>query len=93
MTAKTVAIGAALVLVGVLVGLNVPMAEAQRDGPYALSATEGGVWRMNLRTGQVSICGVAMTPGSQALSVTSPSGFPPEWSVPKCSAWVPADGR
>ncbi len=62
MTAKTVAIGVALVLVGVLVGLNVPIAEAQRDGPYALSATDSGVWRMNLRTGQVSICGVTLAP-------------------------------
>ncbi len=64
MTAKTVAIGVALVLVGVLVGLNVPMADAQRDGSYGLSAGSAGLggdgastWRMNLRTGQVSVCG------------------------------------
>ncbi len=63
MTPKTVAIGAALVLVGVLLGMNFSTAEAQRDGPYALSAGGGSIggdatyaWRMNLPTGEVSLC-------------------------------------
>ena len=82
MTAKTVAIGAALVLVGVLVGLNVPMAEAQRDGPYALSAgAVRSVWRMNVRTGQVSFC------GSFSGTETPPG------KRPVCSPWGPAKGR
>ncbi len=76
MTPKTVAIGAALVLVGVLVGLNVPMAEAQRNGPYAFSATAPAyAWRMNVRTGQVSTCN------------GTPLGNPPP--APKCSPWGP----
>ncbi len=54
MTAKAVAIGATLVLIGVLVGLNVTMAEAQRHGPYANSATaDGFAWLVNASTGQV----------------------------------------
>ncbi len=63
MTPKIVAIGAALVLVGVLLGMKFPTAEAQRDGPYALSAGGGSIggdatyaWRINLPTGEVSLC-------------------------------------
>ncbi len=58
MTAKTVAIGVALVLVGVLVGLNVPIAEAQRGGStYVLGNSPNYlVWRLNTQTGQVSRC-------------------------------------
>ena len=63
MTAQTVAIGVTLVLVGVLVGLSVPMAEAQRDGPYVLSSGTGGsAWRANARTGQVSFCVITGDP-------------------------------
>ena len=60
MTLKTVAIGAALVVAGVLLGMNYPIADALRGGPYALSA--GGakfVWRINTQTGEDSLCGVA----------------------------------
>ncbi len=83
MTAKTVAIGVALVLVGVLVGLNVPMAEAQRDGPYALSSsgTGGSAWRANVRTGQVSFCMITGDPKNEP------------GKRPVCSAWGPANGR
>ncbi len=56
MTAKTVAIDVALVLVGVLVGMNVPIAEAQRGGPYAISGDGKYVWRADVRTGKVSKC-------------------------------------
>jgi len=79
MTAKTVAIGVALVLVGVLVGLNVPMAEAQRNGPYAISAGGKGntVWRADVRTGQVSFC---------IRRASNPFTKPP-----MCSPWGPAN--
>ncbi len=77
MTPKTVAIGAVLALAGVLLGMNFPIAEAQRvDGPYAL--TGGGapavVWRMNTQTGEVSLCGVA-------------------GPTPSCSPWGPTTER
>ena len=56
MTPKTVFIGLALVLAGVLLGMNVPTVAAQRDGQYRLSATGLVVWRMDHRTGRVSFC-------------------------------------
>ncbi len=81
MTAKTVAIGVALVLVGVLLGLNVPMAEAQRGGPYAISAAGTGntVWRADVRTGQVSYC---------IRGTSDPFSKPPI-----CSPWGPTNSR
>ena len=79
MTAKTVAIGVALVLVGVLVGLNVPIAEAQRGGPYAISSGHASTaWRMNVRTGQVSVC-------------KSKIPFDENPGRPVCSSWGPAN--
>ena len=80
MTLKIVAIGAALVLVGVLLGMNSPIAEAQRDGPYAISpgspGVAGAIWRVNQATGQVSFCLVAKT----GRGTKEP---------PKCSPWGP----
>ncbi len=68
MTPKTVAIGAALALAGVLLGVNIPISEVQRDGPYELSAAGVGggadgtyAWRINTRTGKVSVCGLIVT--------------------------------
>ena len=72
MTPKTVTIAVALALVGVLLGMNYPTAEAHQDGPYALSA--GGanfVWRMNTQSGQVSVCGVFHPQGILATPETS----------------------
>jgi hypothetical protein len=77
MTPKTVTIAAALAVGGVLLGMNYPIAEAQLDGPYVLSA--GGsqtVWRMNTQTGKISLCA---TPSSNEL--------------PQCSPWGPATER
>ncbi len=93
MTPKTVAIGAVLVLVGVLLGMNYPIAEALwRGGPYALSA--GGanfVWRVKTQTGEVSLCGVA---GPQAVYVnmeTAEGEADRQLLItPKCSPWGPA---
>ena len=81
MTPKTVTIGVALVLVGVLVGLNVPMAEAQRDGSYAISAatTPGAVWRINVSSGQVSMC----------RSETWSSAIGPDTKPAGCAPWGP----
>ena len=69
MTLKTIAIGVMLVVVGVVMGMSVPNAEAkrERDGQYALSAgSDSEVWRINVTTGEVSFCentgGVANVP-------------------------------
>lgn len=97
MTSKTVAIGAALALVGVLLGMNLPIAEVQRGGPYALSAGGGSIggkatyaWRMNLRTGQVSLCGLLLPDAVlSAPEAAAQEGL----DTPKCSAWGPAAAR
>ncbi len=100
MTPKTVAIGAVLALAGVLLGMNFPIAEAQRvDGPYAL--TGGGapavVWRMNQRTGQVSLCVlekpkeiIRKTSEPRAVDITKTSEPRAVDITPRCSAWGPA---
>ena len=97
MTPKTVAFGATLALVGVLLGMNIPIAEAQRDGPYALSAGGDSIgdnatyaWRMNLRTGQVSVCGL----GVPKLMLFAPEEAAKEGlDTPRCSPWGPAAAR
>jgi len=73
MTAKTVAIGAAVVLVGVVVGMNVPTVEAQRGGAYSfLTVTAGAkIWRLRVGTGQVSFCAAK---GTSAPPTCSPWG-------------------
>ncbi len=76
MTLKTIAIGVMLVVVGVVMGMSVPNAEAkrERDGQFALSAgSDSEVWRINVKTGAVSIC-------------ENPRGAP---NVPICSPWEP----
>ncbi len=92
MTPKTAAIGAALAVAGVLLGMNYPIAEAQPDGPYALSA--GGanfVWRMNTRTGEVSLCGVAGPQAVYANMETAEGEADRRFLMtPKCSPWAPA---
>ncbi len=72
MTLKTIAIGVALVLVGTLIGMTVPDAEAQRNrGLFGLSAgSDSEVWRINLATGEVSICESAS--GATKVPVCSP---------------------
>ena len=78
MTVKQIAVGVMLVMVGVLIGMSVPNAEARRDylrqqpNEYALSAgSDAEVWRINTTTGEVSIC-------------ENPRGAP---NVPVCSPW------
>ena len=80
MTPKTVTIAVAIAVGGVLLGMNYPIAEAQRDGPYGLSAIDSGaVWRMDRRTGQVSIC--------------FPEGEDVEDIILLCSVWGPVAER
>jgi hypothetical protein len=75
MTAKTVFIGLALVLAGVLLGIYVPIAEAQRTGRYAIASSHiGQAWRVNVATGKVSFC-FTLSPGLMAT----------------CSPWGPVD--
>ena len=99
MTPKTVAIGAALALAGVLLGMNLPIAEAQPDGPYALSAGGGGVggganvtfaWRINTRTGKVSVCGLLVP---QMMLVAPDKAAQEGLDTPKCSPWGQATIR
>ena len=97
MTPKTVAIGAALVVAGVLLGMNYPIAEAQRDGPYALSAGGGSIsgdvtyaWRMNTRTGKVSVCGLLVP---QMMLVAPDKAAQEGLDTPKCSPWGQATLR
>lgn len=74
MTPQTIAIGVTLVAVGVLMGMSVPDAEAQRKriDRYALSAgSDSEVWRINVTTGEVSFC---ENTGGTA-------------NVPNCSPW------
>ena len=76
MTGKTVVAGAVLVLIGVLVGMNVPKVEAQQAGAYAIAVTtvRGApiAWRINVRTGQASWC------------IFAQGGFE---HAPNCSPW------
>ncbi len=99
MTPKTVAIGAALALAGVLLGMNLPISEAQPDGPYALSAGGGGVggganvtfaWRINTRTGKVSVCGLLVP---QMMLVAPDKAAQEGLDTPKCSPWGQATIR
>ncbi len=98
MTPKTVAIGAALALAGVLLGMNFPIAEVQpAGGPYALSAggVGGGanatyVWRMNTRTGKVSVCGLLLP---QAMLAAPDIAAQKGLDTPKCSRWGQATIR
>ena len=99
MTPKTVAIGAALALAGVLLGMNFPIAEVQSaGGPYALSAG-GGVggganvtyaWRINTRTGKVSVCGLLVP---QMMLVAPDKAAQEGLDTPKCSPWGQATIR
>ena len=93
MTPKTVSIAVAIAVVGVLLGMNYPIAEAQQGGPYALSAVGVGVgvgddptyaWRINTRTGEVSVCGLHF-PRMMLFKPEGQMGF----DVPKCSPWGP----
>ena len=86
MTPKTVAIGAVLVVAGVLLGMTYPIADALWGGPYALSA--GGsigdatyAWRMNQRTGQVSVCGLLLP---QALLLAPDVAAQEGFDTPGC---------
>ncbi len=102
MTPKTVAIGAALALAGVLLGMNFPIAEVQpASGPYALSAggVGGGVgggangtyaWRINTRTGKVSVCGLLVP---QMMLVAPDKAAQEGLDTPKCSPWGQATIR
>ncbi len=95
MTPKTVTIAAALAVVGVLLGMNYPIADALwRGGPYALSATggkPGAVWRMNQRTGQISLCFVEG--GASDFKAESPTPRQTARTTPQCSPWGPAAER
>ena len=90
MTPKIVAIGAVLVLSGVLLGMNYPIADALWGGPYGLSAgkTQGTVWRMNQRTGQVSLCFI-----EGDFTVETPTPRQTARMTPRCSPWGPAVAR
>ncbi len=95
MTPKAVAIVAALVLGGVLLGMNYPIADALwRGGPYGLSAVgtkAGAVWRMNQRTGQVSLClfeGVYSDWKAETLTPLQTARM-----TPQCSPWGPTTER
>ena len=100
MTPKTVAIGAALALAGVLLGMNFPIAEVQpAGGPYALSAGGVGVgggadgtyaWRINTRTGKVSVCGLLVP---QMMLVAPDKAAQEGLDTPKCSPWGQATIR
>jgi len=100
MTSKTIAIGAALALGGVLLGMNYPIADALwRGGPYALSAGGGGVggdanvtyaWRINTRTGKVSVCGLLVP---EMMLVYPDMAAQEGLDTPKCSLWGPATER
>ena len=95
MTPKTIAIGAALALAGVLLSMNLPIAEAQRGGPYELAAGGGGfdaggyatyVWRLNQQTGEVSVCGVVAAKGI-FLETTVDEAALRLLFTPMCSPW------
>ncbi len=91
MTPKTVAIGTALAVAGVLLGMNYPIAGALwRGGPYGLSASRepGAVWRMNQRTGQVSLC--LFQGGASAWKAETPTPQQKARLTPRCSPWGPA---
>lgn len=100
MTPKTVTIAVVLAVGGVLLGMNYPIAEAQQDGPYALSAVGGGVgdddagatyaWRINTRTGAVSVCGLLFP---RLMLVKPDFSAQQGLDVPKCSPWGPAAGH
>ncbi len=93
MTPKTVAIGAALVFGGVLLGMNYPIADALWGGPYGLSGTgPGAVWRMNQRTGQVSLCFIEGASTSDFKAET-PTPRQTARITPRCSPWGPATER
>ena len=92
MTLKTVTIAVALAVAGVLLGMNLPIAEAQRGGPYALSSSGSkgvAVWRMNQRTGQVSIC---LFEGGSGWKAETKTLTPKQTAslTPRCSPWGPA---
>ncbi len=92
MTPKTVTIAAALAVVGVLLGMNYPIADTLwRGGPYGLSASggkPGAVWRMNQRTGQVSLC---LFEGSASdWEAETPTPRQTARMTPQCSPWGPA---
>ncbi len=95
MTLKTVVIGAVLVIGGVLLGMNYPIADAQwRGGPYALSAIStkpGAVWRMNQRTGQVSFC--FLEGDVAAFKSETPTPRQSKLITPRCAPWGPITER
>ena len=77
MMLKTVAIATALAVGGVLLGMNYPIAEAQQDA-YA--------WRINTRTGAVSVCGLLFP---RLMLVKPDFSAQQGLDVPKCSPWGP----
>jgi len=93
---------AALVIGGVLLGMNYPIAEALwRGGPYALSAGGVGVggggganvtyaWRINTRTGKVSVCGLLVP---QMMLVAPDEAAQESLYTLKCSPWGPSAER
>ena len=90
MTPKTIAIGAALVVGGGLLGMTYPIADALWGGPYGLSAgagLRGPVWRMNLRTGHVSLC--LFEGDASAWKAETPTPRQTARMTPQCSPWGP----
>jgi len=99
MTPKAVAIGVALAVAGVLLGMNV---NALWGGPYAFSPLGSNppfIWRMNQRTGQVSLCLWAGTASDWKTGITagelrkelSGQAAPRQTArtTPQCSPWGP----
>ena len=78
MTAKTMIAAVALVLIGVVAGMNVPQVEAQRQGPYAITAMGNVVWRIATHTGQVSLCHTIDSKPRNARLIEK---------VPRCGPW------
>ena len=77
MTAKTVAICVALILVGVLIGMVGVLVGTNVRGVYAFSSIASPVvWRMNTRTGEMSVC--------QSGGLKEPA---------TCGQWGPVGGR
>ena len=92
MTPKAVTIGAALVLGGALLGMNFPIADALWGGPYGLSSSGSTltVWRMNQRTGQVSLC---LVEEPNKIIREAPTPRATAGMTPQCSPWGPAAER
>ncbi len=91
---RAVLLVAVLVVAGVLLGMNYPIADALwRGGPYELSASgkPGAVWRMNQRTGQVSLCLFEGSGGDWTTETPTPRQT--ARMTPRCSLWGPTVER